>query len=230
MDLKGKAQASVASSRIRVWYVEESVRTSYSGTVVQHDAALGLKVWFDGLRASEQEWINAEDEWEWMEEPPLPEGSTGLPRSAVRLRMNSQQEGEDAIFMRLRGWTGGPAALPAEVAIAFARSDESAAEAASAAATVWGTGRRPSRQAASGARQAAQAAAAPIADKPVAHPSRYGSKRKSPGEDSAARPERTTHPSRSGRRKTKAELAAAAADAYGATALNDDDGTGNSLA
>ena len=89
------------NARIRVWYVEDEERTSYVGTATSFVPGHGLSVWFDGLRASEQEWIDADDEWEWVTEPPAP-GGESLALSAVRLRLRGPTVAE-TMSVRVRG-------------------------------------------------------------------------------------------------------------------------------
>jgi len=61
--------ASSEGHRMRVYYVEDGERVAYTGTVTARDPAQGLyKIWFDGMLSSEQEDVDANDEWEWMEE------------------------------------------------------------------------------------------------------------------------------------------------------------------
>uniref|UniRef100_A0A7S4C0X7 Vps72/YL1 C-terminal domain-containing protein n=1 Tax=Chrysotila carterae TaxID=13221 RepID=A0A7S4C0X7_CHRCT len=106
MDLKGctVTQALHDSRRLIVWYEEEQPhgleRVRYCGRVTHYNPSLGLRVWFDGFSASEQEWVNEGDEWEWEDtgEQQIDESSMDdlLPRSetptppdfaAVRLKM-----------------------------------------------------------------------------------------------------------------------------------------------
>ena len=71
MDLRGKTVREVeAGARIRVWYEEEQdgggkARVAYLGTTTAYSAAEGLRVLFDGYDESEQEVVDAADEWEW---------------------------------------------------------------------------------------------------------------------------------------------------------------------
>ena len=71
MDLRGKTVREVeAGARIRVWYEEEQdgggkARVAYLGTTSAYSAAEGLRVLFDGYDESEQEVVDAADEWEW---------------------------------------------------------------------------------------------------------------------------------------------------------------------
>ena len=65
-------------------------RVRYAGRVTHFDEQLGLRVWFDGSSASEQEWVNEADEWEWAGPP----ASASAPSQsaafvAVRLRMRA---------------------------------------------------------------------------------------------------------------------------------------------
>jgi len=106
--LKGRDLQQVLKdgARLRVWYEEEGAdgprRVPYDGRVTSYNPSLGLRVWFDGFSASEQEWVNDGDEWDW-EEPvlePVPEPlqepvlepahvlpSPATDYQAVRLRM-----------------------------------------------------------------------------------------------------------------------------------------------
>ena len=88
MDLKGQTAQGLrgTNARVRVDYVEEEERTSYTGTVTRFVPAHGLSVWFDNMRKSEQEWVDGDDEWEWLDERP-PAGSESLSTYAVRLRL-----------------------------------------------------------------------------------------------------------------------------------------------
>ena len=108
MDLKGRTAAWVAgnNARVSVWYEEEaenggSIRTCYTGTVTACEPkAHGLRVWFDGLTSSEQEWVDGSDEWAWLDEDPA--DSTAGPLSAVRLRLLDPSIG-GALCCRLLG-------------------------------------------------------------------------------------------------------------------------------
>eukprot|EP00967_Tisochrysis_lutea_P060122 scaffold76806_cov35-Tisochrysis_lutea.AAC.1 len=71
MNLKGKTPREVqAGARICVTYEEEQddgtmLRVVYAGRCTQYSRADGVRVWFDGYTAEEQEWINDSDEWDW---------------------------------------------------------------------------------------------------------------------------------------------------------------------
>ena len=103
MDLKGHTASDLSGSnaRVRVWYEEEGVRTSYLGTVTKYSPAQGLFVWFDGMRRLEQEWVDGDDEWAWEVEPHVP-GADALKLSAVRMCMRGPTISE-TMHMRLRG-------------------------------------------------------------------------------------------------------------------------------
>lgn len=73
MDLKGRHPVEIQQSgeRLRVWYEEEAStgvplsRVCYTGHVTSYVPGRGLRVWFDGFSANEQEWVDGNDEWEW---------------------------------------------------------------------------------------------------------------------------------------------------------------------
>ena len=219
--------ASSEGHRMRVYYVEDGERVAYTGTVTARDPAQGLyKIWFDGMLSSEQEDVDANDEWEWMEEEvQLAPGEEALPLTAVRMRMKDTHEELPPLFIRL---PAAPQSLAAGSLSGTMPSPHSfgkkARTLAAGALDVAGASpsSRPAREAASGARLAAQAAAAPISDRAIAKiAGAAGAKRKSP-EEKVARPERKTHPSRSGKRKPKDPAAvAAAADAAAAAAAEE---------
>eukprot|EP00310_Coccolithus_braarudii_P021200 CAMPEP_0183351444 /NCGR_PEP_ID=MMETSP0164_2-20130417/24937_1 /TAXON_ID=221442 /ORGANISM="Coccolithus pelagicus ssp braarudi, Strain PLY182g" /LENGTH=347 /DNA_ID=CAMNT_0025523631 /DNA_START=106 /DNA_END=1149 /DNA_ORIENTATION=- len=89
MDLKGCTvkRALNDSRRLHVWYNEERdhgmERVRYAGRVTHFLPSLGLRVWFDGYSASEQEWVNEGDEWEW-EEPIEPVDAAPLPNEPLQ--------------------------------------------------------------------------------------------------------------------------------------------------
>lgn len=243
MDLKGASPASVVSARVTVFYEEEGVRTSYNGTVTAYDPMEGMRVWFDGLRTAEQEWVTAEDEWVWLDEGPLPEaGADALELHAVRITMKNSHENLDGFSARLRG--GGPpkpalfmggGALDGGAAGPSPRSFGRkarllAGEKASSASPVSS---RPTRESASGVRLAAQAAAMPVnidrinerAEQAAANAAKARSGGRKPAavaeaSNPYARPDRKAPPSRSGaRRKGRDDgAAAAAAEAVAAAA------------
>ena len=109
MDLKGLIPSDLISrnARVRVWYEEDGVKTSYVGTVTTYAPAQGMSVWFDGMTRLEQEWVDGDDEWAWEEEPPVP-GAESLKLSAVRLHMRGPTISE-MMNMRLRGLPVDPA-------------------------------------------------------------------------------------------------------------------------
>ena len=92
--LKGRDLQQVLSdgARLRVWYEEEGAhgptRVCYDGMVTSYNPSLGLRVWFDGFSASEQEWVNEGDEWDW-EEPSNVPSPAAADYTAVRLKMRS---------------------------------------------------------------------------------------------------------------------------------------------
>lgn len=109
MDLKGREIKQVLhdGSRLRVWYEEDGERKAYSGRVTHYNPnpQLGLRVWFDGFSASEQEWVNESDEWEWEDAPSPPKQDTSAAASApdesysaVRLKL---KEGGKVLTQRL---------------------------------------------------------------------------------------------------------------------------------
>ena len=222
-----------ATSRMRVFYVEDGARVEYIGTVTERDPARGLfRVWFDTMRSTEQEWVDENDEWEWLDEemPAAEPGDEDLPLVAVRLFMLASHEDLPPHFARLPATTQ---ALALQAGKSAASGSSKAAEvlqgssgpsprsfgkkartlaAAPAPEPPAPSVSRPSREAAAGARAAAQAAAAPKKEETA------GVKRKAP-EEKVPRPERKTHPSRSGKRKPKdAAAVAAAAEAAAAAA------------
>eukprot|EP00962_Isochrysis_galbana_P023232 scaffold6991_cov95-Isochrysis_galbana.AAC.2 len=95
MDLKGKTPRDVqAGVRMRVWYEEEQdngtmSRVTYAGRSTQFSRTQGVRVWFDGFPADEQEWINEGDEWEWEDAAPA---ALQGPFDAVRLRLRGVEQ------------------------------------------------------------------------------------------------------------------------------------------
>lgn len=104
MDLKGRELVDVLrdGARLKVWYVEESGRTCYHGTVTDYGggATHGLRVWFDGYPAEEQEWVNGSDEWEWDTDTRLA-ADASTDHTAVRLKLKGGQTKSIALLQRL---------------------------------------------------------------------------------------------------------------------------------
>lgn len=108
----------------------------YSGRVTHYLPSLGLRVWFDGYSASEQEWVNEGDEWDWEEacEPPQQthlgahrrkvlhtHAESPLPLTAeyhtVRLRIRSER-GDSVQMVRLPADpNNGPVALRSSLSL-----------------------------------------------------------------------------------------------------------------
>ena len=108
LHLKGRAEdIAGTNARIQVWYVEDDVRTSYTGTLTACEPnGRGLRVWFDGMRKDEQEWVGEEDEWEWaVDEPPATDAEAALPISAVRLHVGGFGLGDPRVERWCRGRT-----------------------------------------------------------------------------------------------------------------------------
>ncbi|KAL3907370.1 MAG: hypothetical protein SGPRY_010195, partial [Prymnesium sp.] len=105
MDLKGRDPASLphGGARLRVWYEEEASpgaavqRTCYTGHVTSYIPRRGLRVWFDGFAASEQEWVDENDEWEWEESP----DSSSQPSDAL-----PAPDGYSRVVLKLRQTNG----------------------------------------------------------------------------------------------------------------------------
>ncbi|KAL1504887.1 hypothetical protein AB1Y20_008657 [Prymnesium parvum] len=129
MDLKGRRPADINSggARLRVWYEEEQSpgarpeRTCYTGHVTSYIPQRGLRVWFDGFSATEQEWVDENDEWEWEEAAPLPdaarEGGITPAASFERVRIKLRQPHGKVLL----------ASLPAADANGFVSIDNAAA-------------------------------------------------------------------------------------------------------
>eukprot|EP00966_Prymnesium_polylepis_P173971 4024926-Prymnesium_polylepis.1 len=105
MDLKGRVPAELQHSgaRLRVWYDEEEEKMCYTGHVTSYVPGRGMRVWFDGFSANEQEWVDGNDEWEWekeADEAAEPTGSSnghvpaGGAFARVRLKLRQQPGGK----------------------------------------------------------------------------------------------------------------------------------------
>ena len=235
MDLKGRTPSDIThvNSRLRVWYEEDGERTCYTGTVTQCEPqGSGLRVWFDGSRANEQQWVEDEDEWEWMEQAPMSSAEAALRLTAVRLHIGGFGAGSEglSLFARLDGTS--PASPPMRKPVKSKDEMEmdevkpmDEAPPTHASDNAARSGRVP-RQSAAGSQKAVTATVA------NAQPPRAG-KRKAAGGSAekppaaavaaaAAAPADVDAPapkkSRSGRRKTAAEKAAIAAAAAAAAA------------
>lgn len=218
--------AASISARIRVYYVEDDVRTAYTGTVTAFHPQKGLRVWFDSVRGTEQEWVtSAEDEWEWVTDEPAPEDvPAGLRLNAIRVAMRAPYFSQEPLILRLNGLPVDPSKLilpPPPDPSTFLPPMEAAPPPPPPAAAGSKRGRatspgdsanaRPSREAAAGAKRATQAAVA------AAQPSRASKRQLLATEGAHAAAEQgAVQPPRSGKRKGRPD--GPGADAMAATA------------